>query len=57
MDCAILSGSVGGVFAAGACVSAGVRDKDDHVNAAVGGALAGSVFGLKCESWYYCVCW
>ena len=55
------AGTVGGTFAAGACVSAGVRNKDDYVNAAVGGMLAGSVFGIKCEcvinvSWCVCAC-
>ena len=35
-------------------MSASVRNKDDYVNAGVGGMLAGSVFGVKCE--YSCVC-
>ena len=43
------TGIAGSSFAAGACVSADIRDKDDHFNAAVGGALAGSVFGFKSE--------
>ena len=34
-------------------MSASVRNKDDYVNAAVGGMLAGSVFGVKCEYLYY----
>ncbi len=44
-----LTGIAGGSFGAGACLSAGIRDKDDHLNAAVGGALVGSVFGFKSE--------
>ena len=41
------TGAVGATFAAGACTSASIRDKDDYVNAAVGGMLAGSIFGFK----------
>jgi len=46
---------VGSSFAAGACVSAGLRDKDDYKNAVAGGALAGSVFGFKSKffSFYF----
>ncbi|XP_064387113.1 uncharacterized protein LOC135335520 [Halichondria panicea] len=47
----MLFGIAGGSFGAGACLSAGIRDKDDHLNAAVGGALVGSVFGFKNRSW------
>ena len=34
------------MFAASACISASMRDKDDYKNAAIGGALAGTVFGF-----------
>lgn len=44
------TGAAGGTFAAGACMTARFRDKDDYVNAAVGGLLAGAVFGLKCKA-------
>lgn len=44
----IFPGTVGAAYAGGVCTAAGVRDKDDYVNAAVGGALAGSIFGLNC---------
>ena len=43
---------MGTAFAVGACTSARLRDKDDYKNAAVGGMLAGSIFGFKST----CVC-
>lgn len=43
-----LPGTVGGVYAGSICTAATLRDKDDYVNAGIGGALAGSIFGLKC---------
>ena len=43
----ILVGAIGGTFAAGACTSASIRDKDDYMNAAIGGMMAGSIFGFK----------
>lgn len=42
-------GSAGATFATVACLSASVRDKDDYVNATIGGALSGSIFGLACK--------
>ena len=42
-------GAIGATFALGACTSARLRDKDDYMNAAVGGMLAGSIFGFKSE--------
>lgn len=30
-------------------MAAALRDKDDYVNASVGGALAGSIFGIKSQ--------
>ncbi len=30
-------------------MSASLRDRDDYVNAVVGGVLAGSVFGVTCK--------
>lgn len=41
------SGAVGATFSAGTCTSASIRDKDDYVNAAIGGMMAGSIFGFK----------
>lgn len=41
---------MGGIFAGSCCLSARLRNKDDPWNAAVGGAAAGSVFGLRGES-------
>ena len=43
------TGAAGGTFAAGACLSARLRDKDDFMNATIGGLLAGAVFGLNCK--------
>ena len=43
------TGAAGGTFAAGACLSARLRDKDDFMNATIGGLLAGTVFGLNCK--------
>ena len=40
-------GAVGGTFAVGACFAAKLRDRDDYVNAVIGGMLAGSIFGYK----------
>ncbi len=37
------------MYAGAVCTAAHFRDKDDYVNASIGGALAGSVFGIKCE--------
>ena len=42
-------GTAGGMYAAGVCTAARFRDKDDFVNASIGGALAGTVFGFKCK--------
>jgi len=42
-------GSAGATFATAACLSADYRDKDDYVNATIGGALSGSLFGLACK--------
>lgn len=42
-------GSAGATFATASCLSASIRDKDDYVNASIGGALAGSLFGLACK--------
>lgn len=43
------TGSAGATFATAACLSANIRDKDDYVNASIGGALAGSLFGVACK--------
>ena len=45
---------MGTAFAVGACTSARLRNKDDYKNAAIGGMLAGSIFGFK--SMCVCVC-
>ena len=47
------SGAIGTTFAAGACTSASIRDKDDYLNAAIGGMMAGSIFGFKRRSHFY----
>ncbi len=47
--CVLHTGTVAGAFSVGACASANLRDRDDYKNAVVGGVLAGSIFGLKCE--------
>lgn len=41
---------MGGIFAGSCCFAARLRDKDDSWNAAVGGAAAGSLFGVRGES-------
>lgn len=41
-----LLGSVLATFAAVSCLSAKIRDKDDYVNAFIGGSLSGSLFGV-----------
>lgn len=43
------TGAAGATFATAACLSANVREKDDYVNASIGGALAGSLIGVACE--------
>ena len=48
----ILTGTVGGVYAGGVCTAAALRDKDDYKNASIGGALAGSIFGIKSQFIY-----
>ena len=40
-------GTVGGVYAGSVCTVARLRDKDDYVNASIGGALVGSLFGIR----------
>lgn len=47
-------GSAGATFAAAACMSAGIREKDDYINASIGGALAGSLFGVACK-WLFMI--
>lgn len=44
------TGFAGGLFAGSACLSAAIRDEDDYKNAAVGGAIAGSLFGATSQS-------
>lgn len=39
-------GTAGATFATASCLSASIREKDDYVNASIGGALAGSIFGV-----------
>jgi len=46
------TGTASAVFATTSCLSAGIRDKDDHVNAMVGGACAGLIFGFRSEHIY-----
>ena len=41
---------MGGTYEFSRFASANLREKDDAYNTAVGGFLAGSVLGLKCES-------
>ena len=48
--CLTSAASVGGIFASSCCFAAGLRDKDDSWNAAIGGAAAGSPFGVRGES-------
>lgn len=43
----ILLGSAGAAFAGSTCAMAAVREKDDYKNWAFGGAVAGSIFGIK----------
>ena len=43
------TGTAGVTFATASCLSASIREKDDYVNASIGGALAGSIFGVACE--------
>ena len=45
------TGAAGASFATASCLSAQLRDKNDYVNAVIGGALGGSLFGLGCEQW------
>lgn len=42
-----LVGSAGAAFAGSTCAMAAVREKDDYKNWAFGGAVAGSIFGIK----------
>ncbi|XP_046846313.1 NADH dehydrogenase [ubiquinone] 1 alpha subcomplex subunit 11-like [Xenia sp. Carnegie-2017] len=46
----ILIGSAGALFAGSTCALASVREKDDYINWAFGGALAGSIFGMKARN-------
>ena len=50
------TGTASAVFAATSCLSAGIREKDDHVNAMVGGACAGLIFGLRRKGLYTTQC-
>ena len=43
------TGTAGAAFATASCLSANIREKDDYVNASIGGALAGSIFGVACK--------
>jgi hypothetical protein len=40
---------MGGTFEFTRFASANLREKDDALNEAIGGLLAGSVIGLRCE--------
>ena len=41
--------AVGGTYEFTRFASANLREKDDSMNTAIGGFLAGSVLGLRCE--------
>lgn len=41
--------AVGGTYEFTRFASANLREKDDSLNTAIGGFLAGSVLGLRCE--------
>lgn len=41
--------AVGGTYEFTRLASANLREKDDSLNTAIGGFLAGSVLGLRCE--------
>lgn len=41
--------AVGGTYEFTRFASANLRERDDSLNTAIGGFLAGSVLGLKCE--------
>jgi hypothetical protein len=41
---------MGGAYEFSKCASANLREKNDTYNSAIGGALAGSMLGLRCTS-------
>lgn len=41
--------AMGGTYEFTRFASANLREKDDSINTAIGGFLAGSVLGLRCE--------
>jgi hypothetical protein len=40
---------MGGIFSIGECAAQGIREKEDPVNAAIGGCAAGLLAGIKSE--------
>ncbi|KAI9474309.1 MAG: hypothetical protein EXX96DRAFT_611101 [Benjaminiella poitrasii] len=42
--------AMGGIFTLGECVAKDIREKDDAVNAAIGGCAAGMLAGIKSHS-------
>jgi Tim17/Tim22/Tim23/Pmp24 family len=48
--------AVGGTYEFTRFASANLREKDDSLNTAIGGFLAGSVLGLRCERLYRAMC-
>jgi hypothetical protein len=44
--------AVGGTYEFTRFASANLRERDDSMNTAIGGFLAGSILGLRCEYCY-----
>ena len=40
---------MGAVYTGGACITAGIRGKEDPLNYGVGGALVGALYGLRAK--------
>lgn len=38
---------MGGIFSLGECAAQGIREKEDPINAAIGGCAAGLLAGIK----------
>lgn len=39
--------AMGGIFSLGECAAQGIREKEDPINAAIGGCAAGLLAGIK----------
>ena len=46
-----ITAAMGGAYEFSKCASANLREKDDTYNSFIGGALAGSMLGLRCTSY------